>query len=136
MQSSKLNSVGIPSTNYGMAVIERKIFANSRISTFLVNKQPSKLDGQQTDDFNRVAGVELKLLSRDTKFSSDIYFNSSFDKINLIIPGRIVIKNLIILCFLLTNQIVYLLYNATKGEVMMGGIEFIILFVILTATIG
>jgi len=83
MQSSKLNSVGIPSTNYGMAVIERKIFANSRISTFLVNKQPSKLDGQQTDDFNRVAGVELKLLSRDTKFSSDIYFNSSFDKINL-----------------------------------------------------
>ena len=39
MQSSKLSSVGIPSTNYGMAVVERRILSNSRISSFLVNKQ-------------------------------------------------------------------------------------------------
>ena len=29
--------------------------------------------------FNRVAGVELKLLSNNTNFSSDLFYNQSFD---------------------------------------------------------
>ena len=77
MQSSKLSSVGIPSTNYGMAVVERRILANSRISSFLVNKQSiNQQSNQQNQLYNRVAGVELKLLSKDTKISSDLYFNN------------------------------------------------------------
>ena len=80
MQSSKLSSVGIPSTNYGMAVVERRILANSRISSFLINKQTiNQQSNQQNQLYNRVAGVELKLLSKDTKISSDLYFNNSFD---------------------------------------------------------
>ena len=83
MQSSKLSSVGIPSTNYGMAIVERRILSNSRISSFLVNKQPiDKELNQINQSYNRVAGIELKLLSKDTKFSSDLYFNNSFDNNN------------------------------------------------------
>ena len=83
MQSSKLSSVGIPSTNYGMAVVERRILANSRISSFLINKQSiNQQSNQQNQLYNRVAGVELKLLSKDTKISSDLYFNNSFDNYN------------------------------------------------------
>ena len=62
-----------------MAVIERRIFSNSRISSFLINKQPINSQSFTPQSFNRVAGVELKLLSDNTNFSSDLYYNKSFD---------------------------------------------------------
>ena len=58
MQTQKMTSISQPSINYGMAVIERRIFSNSRISTFLINKQP--LNNERnflSKSFNRVAGL-------------------------------------------------------------------------------
>ena len=73
MQTQKLSSINQQGINYGMAVIERRIFSNSRISTFLINKQPLNNQNFIPQSFNRVAGVELKLLSDNTNFSSDFY---------------------------------------------------------------
>ncbi len=81
MQTQKLSSINQPSINYGMAVIERRIFTNSRISSFLINKQPINNDANFSQSFNRVAGVELKLLSTNTNFSTDLYFNKTFDNL-------------------------------------------------------
>ena len=79
MQTQKLSSINQQGVNYGMAVVERRIFSNSRISTFLINKQPINNDNFIFQSFNRVAGVELKLLSNNTNFSSDLFYNQSFD---------------------------------------------------------
>ncbi len=79
MQTQKLSSINQQGINYGMAVVERRIFSNSRISTFLINKQPLNNQNFVPQSFNRVAGIELKLLSDNTNFSSDIYYNKSFD---------------------------------------------------------
>ncbi|GIS78351.1 MAG: hypothetical protein CM1200mP13_17100 [Candidatus Pelagibacterales bacterium] len=35
MQTAQLSSSGIPSFNYGMAVLEKKILSNSKISAFI-----------------------------------------------------------------------------------------------------
>ena len=79
MQTQKLSSINQQGVNYGMAVVERRIFSNSRISTFLINKQPINNGNFIFQSFNRVAGVELKLLSNNTNFSSDLFYNQSFD---------------------------------------------------------
>ena len=39
MQTAKLSSSGVPSYNYGMAVLEKNILKNSKVSAFLINKQ-------------------------------------------------------------------------------------------------
>ena len=39
MQTSKLLNSGIPSYNYGMAVLEKNVLKNSSISSFIINKQ-------------------------------------------------------------------------------------------------
>ena len=79
MQTQKLSKINQTGINYGMAVVERRIFANSRISSFLINKQPLNNEDFASQPFNRVAGVEVKLLSKNTNFSSDIFYNKSFD---------------------------------------------------------
>ena len=82
MQTQKLSEINQTGINYGMAVVERRIFANSRISSFLINKQPLNNKDFASQPFNRVAGVEIKLLSKNTNFSSDIFYNKSFDNNN------------------------------------------------------
>ena len=82
MQTQKMSSISQPSINYGMAVVERRILSNSRISTFLINKQPLNNENNfLSQSFNRVAGLELKLLSTNTNFSSDLYINNTFDNL-------------------------------------------------------
>ena len=81
MQTQKLSSISQSAINYGMAIIERRILTNSRISSFLINKQPINNNANLSQSFNRVAGIELKLLSTNTSFSSDLYINKTFDNL-------------------------------------------------------
>jgi len=85
MQTARLNSSGIPSFNYGMAVLEKKIFTNSKISTFLINKQAlfNSADNSYSVDlnhFNRVFGVETKIKSKDTRWNTELYYHQSVEK--------------------------------------------------------
>ena len=69
MQTAKLSTSGVPSYNYGMAVLEKNILKNSKISAFLINKQSLFNDKCQEyahdlSDFNRVFGFESKLQSQ------------------------------------------------------------------------
>ena len=82
MQTAKLSSSGVPSYNYGMAVLEKNILSNSKISAFLINKQSLFNDksveyAHDLDDFNRVFGFESKLQSNNTKFKSELYYHQS-----------------------------------------------------------
>ncbi len=81
MQTQKLSSINQSAINYGMAIIERRILTNSRISSFLINKQPINNNANLSQSFNRVAGIELNLLSTNTSFSSDLFINKTFDNL-------------------------------------------------------
>ena len=84
MQTAKLSSSGIPSYNYGMAVLEKNILQNSKISAFLINKQSlfnnkSIEYAHDLNNFNRVYGFESKLQSNNTKFKSELYYHQSLE---------------------------------------------------------
>ena len=88
MQTANLSSSGVPSYNYGMAVLERNILRNSKISSFIINKQPlfnNNENAYATDlnDFNRVFGIESKLQTNNTQFKSQFFYHQSLDNENL-----------------------------------------------------
>ena len=87
MQTARLSSSGIPSYNYGMAVLEKNILKNSKISSFFINKQSlfnnkSNDYVHELDRFNRVFGIESKLQSNNTRFKSEFYYHHSFENFN------------------------------------------------------
>jgi len=87
MQTAQLSSSGIPSFNYGMAVFEKKILSNSKISAFFVNKQAlfNSDDKEYSIDpnhYNRVFGFETKLQSKDTKWKTEWFYHQSLEKEN------------------------------------------------------
>jgi len=87
MQTAQLSSSGIPSFNYGMAVLEKKILSNSKISAFIVNKQAlfNSDDKEYSIDpnhYNRVFGFETKLQSKDTKWKTEWFYHQSLEKEN------------------------------------------------------
>ena len=87
MQTAKLSSSGVPSYNYGMAVLEKNILEKSKISAFLINKQSlfndkSEEYAHDLNNFNRVFGFESKLQSNNTKFKSELYYHQSEENNN------------------------------------------------------
>ena len=84
MQTAKLSSSGVPSYNYGMVVVEKNILKNSKISSFLINKQSLFNDksveyAHDLSNFNRVFGFESKLQTNNTKFKSQLYYHQSIE---------------------------------------------------------
>ena len=87
MQTAKLSTSGVPSYNYGMAVLEKNILKNSKFLHFLINKQSIFNDksleyAHDLSDFNRVFGFESKLQSNNTKFKSELYYHQSLENNN------------------------------------------------------
>ena len=67
-----------------MAVIEKNILKNSKISSFLINKQSLFNDksveyAHDLSNFNRVFGFESKLQTNNTKFKSQLYYHQSIE---------------------------------------------------------
>jgi len=69
----------IPATNFTSVAIQRKIFNRSNIAAFLVNKQ---LTGSGIDSglnlYNRVAGIDFNLASRDNRWNGKFFYHQSF----------------------------------------------------------
>ena len=70
-----------PSGNYAVAVLQRQVFSRSSITGFLINKQ---VTGNFSDSlftghtYNRVAGLEYNLASRDNKWTGKSFYHQSF----------------------------------------------------------
>lgn len=71
----------IPSGNFTVAALQRKVFRRSGISAFLVNKQltnfrdDSSFTGQT---YNRVAGLEFNLASANNRWTGKTFYHQSF----------------------------------------------------------
>lgn len=71
----------IPSANFTVAAIQRKVFRRSSISAFLVNKQTlnNKNDSSFTGlSYNRVAGLEFNLASADNRWTGKTFYHHAF----------------------------------------------------------
>jgi hypothetical protein len=73
----------LPAANFTVATAQRKVFERSTISGILVNKQNflSSLNEQQKkgwEPWNRVAGLEYNLYSKDNRWEGEWYYHRSF----------------------------------------------------------
>jgi hypothetical protein len=70
-----------PAGNYAVAVLQRQVFSRSSISGFLINKQiTSGFDDDLNTGYryNRVAGIEYNLASKDNKWTGKSFYHQSF----------------------------------------------------------
>ena len=81
MQTAKVEDIGLPSLNYTVGVVQRKVFARSSIGGIFVNKQSfgnnDELDSANA--YNRVAGIDYNIRSGDGKWNGRIFYHHSFD---------------------------------------------------------
>lgn len=81
MQAAEENDINLPSLNYTVAAIQRKIFSRSNVGLIFINKQDLKNEsGTAFDQFNRVLGFDYNLASSDNKWNAKFFFHKSFDK--------------------------------------------------------
>ena len=73
------DSVALPSTNYAMFALQRRVSARSFVSMMLVNKEAVGVQkGDVSTDFNRVAGLEYRLASADNRWLVKTFYHRSF----------------------------------------------------------
>lgn len=78
MQAAEDKAIALPSINYAVAAIQRKVFSRSNIAGIFVNKQPLA-NSSNTLNPNRVAGIDYNLLSANNRWIGKFFLHSSFD---------------------------------------------------------
>ncbi|HMO39855.1 MAG TPA: DUF5916 domain-containing protein [Saprospiraceae bacterium] len=84
MQGARDEAIGLPSLNYTVATMQQKVFSRSNISAIFVNKQ-AFLNGADNnfngrlEDYNRTAGVDYNLASKDGRWNGKFFYHQSFE---------------------------------------------------------
>ena len=83
MQAADEKEIGLPSINYGVAAVQRRVFARSNIAAIVVNKQPVEFLSQEADSaelksWNTVAGLDFNLASLDNRWTGKVFYHHSF----------------------------------------------------------
>ena len=86
MQAAKDPKINLPTMNYSVAAIQRKIFKRSNISAIVVNKQAfqDSIGGDfriRPTAHNTVAGLDYNLASGDGRWSGKVYYHQSFNDV-------------------------------------------------------
>ncbi|RMG78314.1 MAG: hypothetical protein D6714_18275, partial [Bacteroidetes bacterium] len=82
MQTAPEKAGGLPSFNYSVLALQHKVFDRSNISFLFVNKQainPEKGDPEVFNKYNRVAGLEYRLATKDNRLAGKAFFYHSFE---------------------------------------------------------
>lgn len=104
LQTKAERTLGLPSQNYTVAVMQRNIFSRSNIGLVMVNKQSLGLGEfdstrfyhesivkeaqignaivRKLNKYNRVLGADFNLRTVNNKWRGDMYFHKSFDEFN------------------------------------------------------
>ncbi|MBC8766995.1 carbohydrate binding family 9 domain-containing protein [Arenibacter sp. BSSL-BM3] len=84
MQTASIDETGLPSQNFGVLSLQRKVFARSSIGLMFVNKEsinyPQDTDSLRTvfPKFNRNVGLEYNLASANNQWTGKAFFLKSF----------------------------------------------------------
>ncbi|PPK85454.1 hypothetical protein CLV84_2352 [Neolewinella xylanilytica] len=84
MQAAKNTDQGMPSFNYTVAATQRRIGARSNLGGIFVNKQNFSNFSDSTErnaDFNRVAGLDFNLATRDNAWNGKTFVHRSFSQL-------------------------------------------------------
>jgi hypothetical protein len=90
MQTRQLewdSASALPAANYTVATAQRKVFDRSAVSAILVSKQNflGALNDEQRNGleaWNRVAGLEYNLYSKDNRWEGEWYYHRSFSSLD------------------------------------------------------
>ncbi len=85
MQAAEDEEITLPSLNYTVAALQQKVFARSNIGMILVNKQPlfngrDSIFNGELNAYNRLAGFDYNLASKDGKWAGKLFYHQSFQK--------------------------------------------------------
>lgn len=75
MQAAEDKAINLPSINYSVAALQRKVFSRSNVGLIFINKQ-----ALTTNTFNRVLGIDYNLASRDNRWTGKAFYHRSFDQ--------------------------------------------------------
>ncbi len=75
MQAAEDNSINLPSINYTVAAVQRKVFTRSNIGLIAINKQAFN-----DTAYNRLLGLEYNLASKDNRWTGKAFYHRSFDQ--------------------------------------------------------
>ena len=81
MQAEDNRQQGLPSYNYSVAALQRKVGVRSNVGGIFVNKQnfTNFSDSTGTNlDFNRVAGLDFNLATKDNAWNGKVFAHRSF----------------------------------------------------------
>lgn len=85
MQTNEDRRINIPSYNYSVGAVQRRVFKRSNLSVIIVNKQnfnkkPIDVYNPHHGSFSRLAGIDYNLASADGKWTGKTYYHHSFDE--------------------------------------------------------
>jgi len=88
VQASEEEHISLPSINYAVASVQRRIGQRSNISAIMVNKQAfqDSIGGDfkfKPANWNRTFGLDLNLATPDNRWSGKGYYHRSFDQMDL-----------------------------------------------------
>ncbi len=83
MQTARDRTNGLPSFNYSVAAVQRRIFSRSNVGLIMVNKQSfgdtGGLDSlEDVSAYNRVVGLDYNLASSDNVWTGKAFYHQSF----------------------------------------------------------
>lgn len=83
MQTANDDQRGIIGKNFTVAAVQRKLFSRSNLGLILINKETlnEKVDVPLFDPtkYNRVAGIDYNLASKDNSWQGKFYYHKSFE---------------------------------------------------------
>lgn len=68
----------VSSGNFAVAALQKQVFSHSNITAFLVNKQTTNIEDTLSNRFNRVAGIEYNLASKNNRWTGKAFYHQSF----------------------------------------------------------
>ena len=74
MQAAKDENINLPSYNFGVASIQRRIGSNSNLRGIVVNKQ----DFGDAQNYDRIAGLDYNYSFDDNKYTGNTFFHQQF----------------------------------------------------------
>lgn len=85
MQAGRDVAINLPSTNFTVATLQRKVFARSNYGIMVVNKQAfqDSIGGAFTlapKKFNRVLGFDYNLASKNNRWNGKFFYHREFDE--------------------------------------------------------
>jgi len=85
MQTVEDTQINLPSTNYMVASLQRKVFTRSNIGLIMINKQAfqDSIAGDFTSNpqkFNRLLGIDYNLASKNNVWNGKVFYHHSFDQ--------------------------------------------------------